>query len=460
MSSNPSDKGDRPDVPGKAAANTSPTSSTGEFKPWRPLESKPLPEPAQTYTQFSAAPSNFPSSTSPVQAATPYVRQYSDHQPGPSSYYAQQPSSSHYGPSPPADRYYEQSYARPYEQSSGSGYYSQSPPASASYAAGSTAGYRQPTEYGHPTSPTEYRNPVSPRQTQRPYGDASIVPTQTSYPPQRSKYEAVPTKSLDYTPDQRGLYAHPEHRQTSSVDKRQKTSNARVLDPASDTGYDRRPKDRRYCCCFRTRRGCCTFSILLTILILVGLGLAVYFLYPRFPTINVSSPFLLNSSAGLTTLGSLGSASAASPFVLSFGFAVNITVNSQNYIDIFVSSLTVNINLLDNNGNPLSSVKGTGVANNFNIRSFQTSVVTLPTNVSYTTTSPVSVKNIVDPDFLVLESSCVGSTPFNFKYTGSLTIPLISWTGYHPSFDGTFTQDCPSAMRTAIASLINGGSFL
>jgi hypothetical protein len=68
------------------------------------------------------------------------------------------------------------------------------------------------------------------------------------------------------------------------------------------------------------------------------LGVAVFLLFPRIPKITIGTPFLPESSRGAqfnSTGGRLDT--------VSYSVAINFTVDSSNYIDIFCSEIAVKV---------------------------------------------------------------------------------------------------------------------
>lgn len=86
-------------------------------------------------------------------------------------------------------------------------------------------------------------------------------------------------------------------------------------------------REKRVCCgCFKSRRSCCTFYCLTTILLAVIIALILFFLWPRIPQINLSDPYVSPETPPFA----LSSTSTGSSFVINL--AVNVSVASQNYV--------------------------------------------------------------------------------------------------------------------------------
>lgn len=77
--------------------------------------------------------------------------------------------------------------------------------------------------------------------------------------------------------------------------------------------------------------------------VLAGLGVAVFLLYPRIPTIKVGKPFFPGGAFGLQyNISSRGTVDT-----ITYPISVNFTVDSQNYIDIACSEITVKVTVAD-----------------------------------------------------------------------------------------------------------------
>ena len=108
--------------------------------------------------------------------------------------------------------------------------------------------------------------------------------------------------------------------------------------------------EKPYCCgWFSTRKSCCCFWISFFVIFLGLLAVAAYFVFPRMPTINIGPPFSPAGSKGLqisppgSVKDALLKASPERPFRMSIPYAVNISLYSSNYIDIYTSALDLNV---------------------------------------------------------------------------------------------------------------------
>ena len=102
------------------------------------------------------------------------------------------------------------------------------------------------------------------------------------------------------------------------------------------------------CCGTKKSR---TIWCLVSVLLLIGIGLTIYFLFPRLPIIYVNPPGDLSAinSVNYNTnssnpLQGIINASEQNPFTLSINISVLVTVYSPNYIDIYANRINVEVN--------------------------------------------------------------------------------------------------------------------
>ncbi|KAJ3102007.1 hypothetical protein HDU97_000920, partial [Phlyctochytrium planicorne] len=205
----------------------------------------------------------------------------------------------------------------------------------------------------------------------------------------------------------------------------------------------------RFCCgCFRTRAGCCTFWWTFVVLILAGLAVAGWFLYPRIPNVVVSDPYA--NGKGLVVSGDLVTASADKPYTIEFDMMTDVSVYSPNYVDVKVDVLNFQGILLDESGKEVNA-RANGQNKDVSFPSMKNTTFTINIRLTYAITSPgtlIEVVALTDPVLKILAKSCgligSGSRPnLRMSYTTDLTIGLISWTGYKPSFGGKLDFACP-----------------
>lgn len=118
---------------------------------------------------------------------------------------------------------------------------------------------------------------------------------------------------------------------------------------------------------------CSPITLVITVLVLIGLALTLYFSWPRNPDIYVSiptdRPFVqgvdLQTKSSNTVEGLL-QASEANPFTLVLNLTALVTAFSHNYIDVYANKISVLINILDDSGKELPGLSGESVLTGIN----------------------------------------------------------------------------------------------
>ncbi|KAJ3107953.1 hypothetical protein HDU96_007714 [Phlyctochytrium bullatum] len=216
-------------------------------------------------------------------------------------------------------------------------------------------------------------------------------------------------------------------------------------------------QQRRVCCCFRTVGGCCATFCIIIVLLLVGLGVLGYFAFPRKPDVVVSDPYVPVGTAGFRETGAFDKASKSAPYILSFQLALNVSVNSPNYFSLKVDEINIKGNLVDDQGKKIERVGANGQTTNVNFKAFENTTFVLPLALNYTTTDTSDLLN--DKVLSMILDSC-GILPnakkrdLTLDYEVSLKIPLISFTGYVPSFTGRKNFACPSSAAKSVSKVL------
>ncbi|KAJ3149017.1 hypothetical protein HDU89_004018 [Geranomyces variabilis] len=255
---------------------------------------------------------------------------------------------------------------------------------------------------------------------------------------------------------------------------------------SSSTGFPPPPplRKQRTCCSLRCRPQCWGPCLLITIIILAGLGVAGFFLFPRIPSVDISTPFLpvgaelaafqaesTTWTPGVNTVGSLTAASAAAPFVLDIGVGVNISVASENYVGYRINQLTVVGFLKDVNNKVIDTttsanqLQATSVITDARIAPRTTSILSLPISINYTVTSPLTIASVInDPVLAVLARACglpgiakVAGATINLHVTSTIDLRAISWTGYKPKIEKDVSFACPDAVASALGGVFAEG---
>ncbi|KAI8616818.1 hypothetical protein BC830DRAFT_167332 [Chytriomyces sp. MP71] len=238
---------------------------------------------------------------------------------------------------------------------------------------------------------------------------------------------------------------------------------SRISQARTETYRNRRrqplPINRRHCFCFHTRSSCCKFWIVFTVFLLACLGVAAYFLWPRSPNVTISEPYLLPNVSPIEIAGSSPShASTASPSTLVLNMAVDVTVYSPNYEDIYVNTIHFMGHLVSpNTGIDIADAPINGLASNVNFRGKHTTTFTMPFAVTHEISTATVFSALVGSDeainAVVNQCSATGSK-LPISYTIQLTIAAISWTGFRPSTSGKAQIPCPATAKS-LAGLLS-----
>ncbi|KAI8901860.1 hypothetical protein BC833DRAFT_645823 [Globomyces pollinis-pini] len=170
--------------------------------------------------------------------------------------------------------------------------------------------------------------------------------------------------------------------------------------------------------CLRSHKNCCAICTLIGVLLLIGIGLTIYFLYPRQPEIITHSPKFISS---ILTNNSI---------ILQV--SIDISVYSTNYIDIWISSIQTNFNTTWNLDD--SILNGTGFLNGVTIYNHANTTFSLPLNITLPKPSKSVAINLLMTDSIV----------FKTVYHVVVTI-LIGWTNFNVvengNVDHTISKD-------------------
>ncbi|KAJ3270509.1 hypothetical protein HDV01_007765 [Terramyces sp. JEL0728] len=351
-------------------------------------------------------------------------------------------------------------YAREYDSNPREQYYQQ--PA---YQQNPYPTYQQPMyeEYRQPNYEPAYQQPAYPYPPQPVYQEPAYDTQNYAYYTidNASTAPSVPPSS----------YAQPKAPSLNgSVDELLKEKRYSKYDDDDDLGGE------RFCCgIFATKRGCVNTVGGITFVFLVGLGVALFFLWPRMPTVTVENPLgNLGSDVGKLTFSSsdpanaLAQASPQNPFVASIQLAVNIDVYSPNYIQYAFSGMHVQARLLDPsmNGSTVSKDPiGAGEIGRVAFPSFANTSFTMPFNISFVANSPIqSIEDNIN--LYTLARSCGAQTfglqpgkvpnTIGIRIDGSIFSKVIDWTGFTPRFTRNIVIPCPDSTQQLIQTLFNG----
>ncbi|RKO88131.1 hypothetical protein BDK51DRAFT_30934 [Blyttiomyces helicus] len=178
----------------------------------------------------------------------------------------------------------------------------------------------------------------------------------------------------------------------------------------------------------RTGCGCCHICVTVGVLFLVGIGLAVFFLFPQVPGIKVIGVFPSPTLPPVTF--------KVNPSGVLLHYVGNISVQNLNYIDLSFSKITIK-------GWDSGIAIGNGTLTNLLVPMRATSTIYFPVSIYLDTTMP-------DGLFATVVAQCgggpegwAGRSQITVQYTVTIWWKLIAFTGFVPSYSSQATFDCP-----------------
>ncbi|KAJ1918476.1 hypothetical protein H4219_002570 [Mycoemilia scoparia] len=217
-------------------------------------------------------------------------------------------------------------------------------------------------------------------------------------------------------------------------------------------GFTKEPvKRRRRCRCCSC---CCTkkywaFCVPITLVIIAGLAVAGYFLWPRIPQAEFDRIDVRNSNSASSSDSSSGS--LADQFIGNIGFnrqgmvtlplEIHMNVSNPNFIPWTINNVTVDgfINLGDGKNSKFPVGKG-GLPKAFKMpkKSVDNDMV-----IFFNFKLDVTQVNYKDAAEMVQKSCVKNGPPLKFSYDAKVEIKPISGLGIKPKISNTVNFDCP-----------------
>lgn len=210
--------------------------------------------------------------------------------------------------------------------------------------------------------------------------------------------------------------------------------------PAAE-GKPKRSAGQIFCCCCRRTTKC----LLFVVFILVLVGVALYFLFPAVPTLQIGNLYIPQGIKGLQVTKSLPQI-GQSPTNITIGIllslASNVSIYSPAYINVGLRTVTMDVTLKNSTGQELPNVYATGKYSNLKIQSRDTTNVTFPVNVTYSTTA---LTGQADPLITTIQDAClsVPQKQLNGRVVVTLDLSSIAWLGIYPKIPFDVGVDCP-----------------
>ncbi|KAJ3241296.1 hypothetical protein HDU78_001915 [Chytriomyces hyalinus] len=194
--------------------------------------------------------------------------------------------------------------------------------------------------------------------------------------------------------------------------------------------------------CFPSRRACIWSSWIIAVL--VGLGISLFFVWPRIPAVEVSKTYVPEGKLGVIVSGALATATTETPFVVQLNLAVNVTVENPNYLTLWANKISFSGSLLgiDDKTRVNNTILYGGVRN-VEFQGRGATQFVLPIQLLYATTNPFSLSQ-GDEALLLFNERCENlPQSIQVEYQVTVDLALVSWTGYKPGFSGRASFMCP-----------------
>ncbi|ORX90525.1 hypothetical protein K493DRAFT_317906 [Basidiobolus meristosporus CBS 931.73] len=226
-------------------------------------------------------------------------------------------------------------------------------------------------------------------------------------------------------------------------------------------------RKRCCCCCCRSRTSKIVCGMI-TVLILIAIGIAAFFCWPRgmpkvefldptFPTIAKTEKQLTEWLENPTSLNDLK---------IDIDTDLHFQVTNPNYISIKMKNITVVGDYKTPNGVAIQVGQG-ALAHSVSFRARGPTNFTLPFHLSFGAASSESREALVGllQDCGFTKSASEEKIPLEYK--AKLDITLISWTGFKPTISNTVKVACPikpstfgniDEIRMILEGLINSES--
>lgn len=197
-------------------------------------------------------------------------------------------------------------------------------------------------------------------------------------------------------------------------------------------------RNRACCCCCHTRVGalCCA---LLMVSFILGLALAVFFLWPRIPNIQLHSITQQGTSTAIQSAGFSQLFKTTPTGTLQANVQINLIVTNPNYIDLVISSLKLTGGL-HSSALTLPEFLTGNISRSITLLAQNKSPFNIPVQLTIPTNH--------GPSLAGLAQICAERQDISIPYTIKLSLALLSWTGYHPTVSDSYSFPCPWTIPT------------
>ncbi|KAJ1816617.1 hypothetical protein GGH91_003313 [Coemansia sp. RSA 2671] len=229
----------------------------------------------------------------------------------------------------------------------------------------------------------------------------------------------------------------------------------------SPASYKARRKRRccgggRYCFCFSKR--CCMIFIPVLLLILAGLGVTLYFVWPRFPEVTFNQVGVAKPSSSATGKDAelvsnlVDGATINRKGVVTVPLVIHLNVTNPNFIPWTIHNVTVS-----------GYLKNTGGGDNFPVGEGGLRVPFSMPKKSVGNDMPIYFNFRLDTsnsDYLaaarIVQQACTpGGPQLRFYYRAQVILRAISWLGIKPTISDTINFECPISQINDLGIQVN-----
>ncbi|KAJ3225607.1 hypothetical protein HDU81_007772 [Chytriomyces hyalinus] len=194
--------------------------------------------------------------------------------------------------------------------------------------------------------------------------------------------------------------------------------------------------------CFPSRRACIWSSWIIAVLVILGISL--FFVWPRIPSVEVSKTYVPDGKLGVIVSGALATATTEMPFVVQLNLAVKVTVENPNYLTLWANKISFSGYLLGiDDATRVNNTILYGGVRNVEFQGRGATQFVLPIQLLYATSNPFSLSQ-GDEALLLFNERCENlPQAIQVEYQVTVDLALVSWTGYRPGFSDRASFMCP-----------------
>ncbi|KAI8326441.1 hypothetical protein GQ54DRAFT_301104 [Martensiomyces pterosporus] len=212
-----------------------------------------------------------------------------------------------------------------------------------------------------------------------------------------------------------------------------------------------------YFCCF-SRRCCCIFIPIL-VLILIGLGITLYFVWPRIPQVTFTGVTVPNTGKSSAVAKDnpvaqlVGNTSIDRKGVVTVPLVIHLNVTNPNYIPWTIHNVTVDGFIKNTTqGGDNFPVGAGGLKEPF---SMPKKSVGNDMPIWFNFRLDTNNTNYLDAAQIVQQACTAGGPNLRFYYKAKVILKAISWLGIKPTISDSVSFACPISDINALGININ-----